>query len=459
MARNIAVTWDGAPNYRWKKMVAGTTWVLMCRGQKPGEVKANTGWLGIDERYWTKEGSAAAAGEWWKKRWIKAATVTDSDGRVLNLAEGVLPDEVVEATDKLKTKVAKVKRAMERLGHPGAKTLRLVHMADYDPSQTMSPDLLAAMFANVDDMTEPVTPDDKKLTFWRTQFLELKKGDGQRGAGRWDNLKRSVDRFVNSLGADATVDHVTEASYRNFYTQLMTSDSGDYFKRDTLRDAKTFINFLYQERQLNEPLRNLDSLKVQVADKAIEHFTADELRAMLKNASGPVKLFVYLFCNCGMRQKDVSTITHAMFDGKHITRKRGKNKKFKSAPTICYTLWPETIALINEHKSKGKGDDLLFVQPNGNQWVLDGKNDDGSRKRDDNFAGLWRAFVAEYPQRLDAMDVRGSAANLIVGGLSLQIMFLSDVPSGVVLKHYIQPTQPEFDKALAELRKTLHKVK
>ena len=388
-----------------------------------GEDKPNTGWLGLPENLWTKEGSWAAANAWWEANTIQTVDLPEGAADLMATAE-------------------KVKMAAAMLGVPTPEAAGLVG-------------LVPAMKAKL--------AGEKLLSHWQTTFLDTAKSDGQRRAGRFDNLKRSVDRFCASLGDGAPVGAVTEETYHSFYSALTKAGHSDYYTRDTMRDVKTFVTFLWAQRAIKEQLRNLDTLKVRVVDREQQHFEASELRAILNTAHGHLRLFVWLFANCGMRQKDVSSITHAMYKGGYITRKRGKTQDHANAPKVSHKLWPETIALIEQYKTEGKGNDLLFRQPNGNPWVLDeALNENDRRCRDDNFAELWRDFTAAHPQRLAAKYMRGSAANLLTSvgtaatnQLSLQVKFLADVPSGVVLKHYIDPPQPDLDKAVTALRTTI----
>ncbi|WP_254513860.1 hypothetical protein [Anatilimnocola floriformis] len=421
--KNLAGTFEGSPAFRWTRMVRGVRWRLLCRPQMRDENKPHTGYLGLPESQWTKEGSQAAANDWWEKHQVP-----------------VQPNPVEE----LNQKVAVIGRAIDRAGI-------------VDPSP-------ATLDAFVDEFVSGKLVESKTAQTvgkWRDEFLALKKADGGRRSGRFDNLKRAVDRFVASLPDGAGVDAVTEENYRKFFKAITSADHSAYYKHDTLQDVKTFIKFLYQERQLSEPLRNLDSLKVKIVDHAVQSFTVEELRLILRDATGPLRLFVWLFANCGMRQKDVSSITHAMYAGGYLTRKRGKTADHARAPKVSHKLWPETLALIEQHRTTGKGSDLLFLQENGKPWVMDDTlNKNERRCRDDNFAALWRDFVETHPQRLPAKHLRGSAANLIQGNnqISLQVKFLADVPSGVILKHYIDPTQEQLDEAITGLRTTIGKI-
>jgi integrase len=418
--KNSAGNWDGDPNFRWTKQINKVRWRLLCRAREPGdEDKVNTGWLGLPRSQWTKEGSRDAANAWWARN-IAATQIDD-------------PEAFAEMEELAKV----VSDSTAQLGLPRGSSLT----------------------RELIDRSSEITRASPNTTLraWRDEFLKLKKADGNRGAGRFDNLKRSIDRFVEFIGEGVSVSQVKEAKYREFFVQVKQGSHSEYYKRDRIRDVRTFIRFLWQERQIEE-IRNLDSLKVKVVDPAVQHFTAEELRAILANSTGTVRLFVWLFANCGMRQKDVSSITHSMFDGKYITRKRGKTADHARAPRVSHLLWPETLQLIAEHRTVGNGSELMFLQPNGKPWVLDeGLNKNDRRRRDDNFAELWRDFAKEHPQRLPAKHIRGSAANLITGNnqLSLQVKFLGDVPSGVVLKHYVDPPQADLDKAITQLRKTI----
>lgn len=417
-----AGTWEGSPVFRWTRMVHGIRWRLLCRNGIFDPNKPHIGYLNLPRSLWTKEGSRESANAWWDSNLI-ATQVRDPE---LHAA--------------LKATLQSVQAAVDRTGFP----------VDSEVTEAITDQLR---------ITRPASSANKlMLEYWKKEYLALKREDGQRGAGRFDNLQRSITRFVEEIGPSSTVNAITEEKYRRFCHALLKAELSGAYKRDTISDVRGFLRFLWEERLIPE-LRNLLSIKARVVDSEVQHFTADELRAMLTTATGPLRLFVWLFTNCGMRQRDVATITPAMFDGKYITRKRSKTQDHANAPKVSHVLWPETLALVNEHRSQGG--ELLFLQPNGKPWVTDAElNENGRRCRDDNFAELWKEFTAVHPQRLPAKYIRGSAANLITGNnqFSLQLKFLANVPTGVAHKFYVDPPQKDLDRAVMQLRKSLKLV-
>src|SRR4051812_2185792 len=54
MPRQYLMNWDGAPNYRWRKLYKGVNYVVTCQQLRPPQ--------------FTKEASGKLADEWWRKK-------------------------------------------------------------------------------------------------------------------------------------------------------------------------------------------------------------------------------------------------------------------------------------------------------------------------------------------------------------------------------------------------------
>lgn len=420
--KNIAGTWDGKPNYRWKKMVKGVTWKLLCRAQKPGEEKENTGWLGLPESDWTEARSQKAANEWWEK-WSP-----------------LTPEQLAECHD-LADRIVKFDRIMSRAGIPKTEATK---------------DAAREIFKALDSV-EDTLPTGKGIQYWVDSYLTVKQNEGV-SPGRIDNLRRSLNCFADQIGRTNVITDINWQSWDQFAASVLKSDEGDYKKRDLLADSRGFIRHLVA-RDLIPPIKTLNETKIRVESTELERFSQKELRHMLSESTGMLRCFLLLFYNCGYRQSDVATLTPAMIDGTYITRKRAKNKK-KNAPVVSWKLWPETIEAIEKNRSKVG--ELLLTQEDGKTWVLDSRNDDGTRSRDDAFySKLWLPFAEKLKLRLPSDLIRRSCANLLHTNsvrsdkLSIQIKYMAQKPSGVALKHYVEPSQRELDSAVMKLRKKL----
>src|SRR5690349_5508451 len=87
MPRDYLMSWEGAPNFRWVKMRNGVRYKVTCT-----ELKAPR----------TKEGSAAAANAWWRKKLVELEGDPERVEKVrrILLGEDELSCKLDELTDK-----------------------------------------------------------------------------------------------------------------------------------------------------------------------------------------------------------------------------------------------------------------------------------------------------------------------------------------------------------------------
>lgn len=423
--KNIAGTWEGAPAFRWTRMVKGVRWRLLCRHQKPGEAKDNTGWLGLSESDWTEARSQAAANAWWDQQ---------AKPKVL------FPEGQAKFVDDIN----KLNQTLDKAG--------IENTAD-------NKQFIRQIFDNIDKV-QNVTQKGKKVKDWADAYLVGKLAD-KKSPGRYDNLKRSIRKFVESVGADSPVTAIDWQAWDNLSNKIRAGDLSDSYKRDIISDCRNFVRWL-ERREIIPEVKNIAETKIKVRSKKIKHFTKDELQLLLKQSKSMLNCFLLFFANCGFRQIDVATLTHSMIANGYVTRKRAKTED-TDAPIVSWKLWPETIKAINKFKTDSKDPDaLLFTRDNGLPWVIEELNEKDNRSRDDVFRrDLWLPFNAKHKSRLPTDLMRGSCANLMktdsdrTNQISVQTKYLGLSPSGIALKHYIDPPQEDLDAAVMRLREVL----
>lgn len=444
--RNVAGSFEGKPAYRWTKMVDGQRWRLLCRARKEGEQKERTGWLGLPEEQWTEAKSQDAANKWWDEHTANSPRLAslikgDSTGWLQDLFRQ--SPEMAKAMDRN----PKILDYLER----DQKIDRVLARAGI-PREVID---VSSIRQNIDQIQEPErTPQNATVGYWRDTYLKSKRTDGGRKTGRFDNLRRSIRKLVASIGEDQPVTALGWEAWDKFTSGLKLAEST---KRDTISDCREFCRYL-ERRKIIPEVGNKMETKSKVRSKAIQHFTLEELKDLHSTAEGMLRTFFLLFMNCGFRQIDVATLTPQMVKNGYIIRQRAKTEG-SDAPTVAWKLWPETLAAINKYGSKSG---LLFQYEPGRTWVLESSGNDGQRKRDDVYRReLWKPFAKIHKPRLTSDAIRASCANLLktdsdhTNQLSVQIKYLGQAPSGVALKHYIDPTQQELDDAVMFLHSRL----
>jgi len=446
----------------WKREWQGMTFNL-----EPQEISSHT-----------KEGSTEAA-----NRWVEyvEAVITGKSGRAIS------------KIDELQNRIAELEREIEAMGDPiiteqnqaeisdTQNEIRMRQYADqqgidFDATHRSRMEALELLGGNIGesfdaqrglllaDLDHSPQPENKLLKFWRDQFLALKRAEiatGKRSIGRYDNLQREVKRFVSFVGENATVEAITEATWQAWYLHVIANNAAST-QRDYISSSKGFVTHLYEQRQIELP-RNLGSLGVTDDDNVIEHYTVDELKAILSDAPGILNCFIHLMANCGFTQVDIASLTPKMLTEKpgYIKRQRSKKVKGKKIPMVEWVLWDTTKELIEQYRTDRHG--LVFTQPDGKPWKVEKLKEDGRVSKNDAIATLWKPYKKNNNIRLDMEAIRKTSANLLTSAdgdisnrLSIQTKFLGQVPDkGTASKWYVEPPQAELDAAVMRLRSLL----
>lgn len=420
MARKELMNWEGAPNYRWYKTHNGKLY----------RVTADE--LGFHDEDRTKAKTTDAANAWWQ---AKLLSLKPKERKKKNV------DDQNPFFGVNKWGEVSFLPAM----YPSLYT-QVEQRIENDPNFS----------SKVRQILEP-SPAGSSVDHWTKAYLDTKRLDGNRSPARYDNLQRSIRRLRDHIGVEEPITALNWSTWDSFVLSLHKTKLGDVSKRDVVADCREFVRWL-ERRNVIESVKNISETRIKVSAKKIEHFTKAELRRILSASTGLLRTFLLLFCNCGFRQIDVATLTSEMVNEKYLTRQRAKSTG-TNAPTISWILWQETIEAMNEFRNESG---LLFTRSNDLPWVVEGLNENNTRKRDDAFRReLWIDFSKANKIRLSSNAIRASCANLlktdseITNQLSVQIKYLGQCPSGVALRHYIDPPQKELDAAVMRLRRLL----
>ncbi len=101
--------------------------------------------------------------------------------------------------------------------------------------------------------------------------------------------------------------------------------------------------------------------------------TTEELSLIYKAASSRMKCFILIALNGGQLSNDIGRMTHddITIDKTHSVLRKVRLKTHK---TVIYkgswVLWKETVEAIKVHGANGSGEDLMFVNKDGNPLYL-----------------------------------------------------------------------------------------
>jgi integrase len=431
----------------------------------------------------TKEGSYLQANAWWRERVSTLAPVPSVHPFLSKLSELArrkewairnAPDEVqdldadIKATDKLK------EQDDAPVWWPDTAALELVGIEVKpwaDPvavSELLGPDgVWGDRLAH--DGPEVDLPADKTLGGIEGRFYELhdvRHRTGALSAAECSLVRQMVAPFVEFLNPNREPKTITPLDWERYYHHLMgrigEGAIGPVTAKKLFSYARRFMGWMTMVGVM-PPLLNLasKSYKFPSGDKAIETFTAAEATKLVNASPGQLKLHLMLMLNCGFNQGDIADLLHDEVDYKNgkITRKRSKTRQHHGdkVPTVTWTLWPCTLELLRKYRSDHPT--LALTTAKGRPWVEE-LLVNGKRKRRDgihaNFMHVRRRLKIDKPLK----SLRKTSSTLLddddVFGRYAQF-FLGHAPDSVAGKHYVVPSQAQFDKAVLWLLEEKYK--
>jgi hypothetical protein len=327
----------------------------------------------------------------------------------------------------------------------------------------MTPDEVAREFEDdiecYEEFAAPLTtsePTTRKITIgqavdeWNTHRAAQVTMGRVKGA-TVSSAKLNVSVFRKWVGGQKAVTSIDESMLFDFFAYLAGEiDTGRMKKgyaHQILLYTKAFIRRQWELRRIDLP-RNIRSrdLSIRVPVTEIDVLTLGELKAFYNRGDGLLKTCILLSLNCGFNNVDIATLTHNEVDWVRgtITKKRIKTGGYDNVPTVTWKLWPTTLALLREHRSKHA--ELVLTDRTGRELIRGGGLD-----RQDTIAKKWRYVRGRLGNKKAYKLLRKTAASLLashpVYGKYTQY-FLAHAPSTVADGHYVKPSQSQFEEAV-----------
>ncbi len=409
MPRNYLMNWDGEPNFRWRKMYKGLKYVVTCE-----ELQAMV---------WTKEASGKLADDWWREK------QAEIDG--VNVERERRAQALLEEREWFRSQPIQdvLRRAFD--------VNELVCRVEDGEDPADMPEIDAVVPA-VDNTLK--TAAEAWLTLIQGEIKPLSY--------------REIRSFIRSLytvpalrGVDAK--DINESVVEKAYLWLKALDIEANTKKKRWGIFCRFVKYLWSKRLCELP-RNLETLAFKSQVKAIKVHPLETVRAVLGDLKSRLQLYALLGLNCGMTSADIGQLTKDMVDIKMgtLTRKRVKTASHENVPTVTYTLWPETLALLSEHWSSHPT--LALVSEDGTALWETRQEGDKTPVKDLIYQQFKRAKVS-----ITIKEFRSIAATEIEKHDSYGRYvphFLGHSPKTVADKHYRAPSEELF----AEILNWLH---
>ncbi len=290
------------------------------------------------------------------------------------------------------------------------------------------------------------------------RFVERKRRQAeseQRSPGRFINLKMYAEQFADFVGREKPVAAIDGVALLDYHSKALADIAADritgWCGRDRMQVARQFIVFLWEMGQIELP-RNIRSrdLDIICTHAQIDVFEVKRLREIIDKAPEPLRLWLLLMANCGMTQKDVSDLRQDQIDWETgtITRKRSKTRNHERVPVVTYTLWPITLELLRKHRS---GRQQVFLNSAGG--LLAGSKLTAKGGKFDLILKAYTKFLKDkkITDGKTPKAIRKTSASKIgehpeFGKFSQY--FLGQAPRSVADRHYVRPTEEQFQRCL-----------
>ncbi|MGO9112785.1 MAG: tyrosine-type recombinase/integrase [Thermoguttaceae bacterium] len=286
------------------------------------------------------------------------------------------------------------------------------------------------------------------------EWLTGKKSQVIMGHIRQSTLSSTTNNityFRNWAGDNTPLSSTNEKLLFDFFNHL-AGEIGDGnmklgYAHQIMLYTKSFIRRQWELHRIELP-RNIGSrdLSIRVPTAAISVLSVGDIKAFYNRGTSLLKTCILLSLNCGFNQVDIATLKHSEVDWERgtITKKRVKTGGSDSVPTVQWKLWPATYSLLKKHRTKHP------------ELVLLGRKDrelmqGGGLERVDVIAKMWRYVRGKLGNKLEYKLLRKTASTTLashpVHGRYAQY-FLCHAASSVADKHYVKPSQGQFDDAI-----------
>jgi integrase len=190
--------------------------------------------------------------------------------------------------------------------------------------------------------------------------------------------------------------------------------------------------------------------------------SVEEVRRLVEEATGQLRLHLLLMANCGMTQQDISDLRHDEVDWARgrVTRRRSKTRdRFASVPVVEYPLWPQTWELLQRYRSADP--ERVLVTEKGGPWVKD-QIVNGKRSKTDNIKSAYVRLLKRINRGKDDSArftkplklLRKTSSSLLDSHDHygrFETHFLGQSPRGVAAISYVAPSVELFDRIVGWL--------
>jgi integrase len=452
---------------RWTKWYRGTTYSV-----SPRKLKTEA----------TRDASRAAANEWWINRQKQI------DAELGEAAKH--PTHIVQAYQKAEENHRLYAKWQRRYGTPKSAepselmveflTAALASSSPPFPLEKYQEDPLAFSLRNGsyvkgedwsvwterfdqlrrEESLEQSVPRTNTIRAHIDDYLEFRRtrvATGKNTLGTYDTYKGRLLVFRKWVDPSLPIENLNEALWERFYVHLSKQVEAGELSQSTMSAVqgatREFIRSRWERRLIELP-RNLTArgLAVSAPLQAVETFTREEVATLFSKASERERLYLLLMLNCGFYPSDIAKLKQSEVDWRNgrIERKRSKTRgRSDKVPVIQYVLWSETLALLRKHRSADP--EYVLLNENGTPLWKEQVSKNGKFNRLNNikcnFFRLQRKTEITKGLKLFRKTGASTMEEHPEYGRYAE-HFLGEVPRSVAGRHYVKPSQDQFDAAL-----------
>ncbi len=302
-------------------------------------------------------------------------------------------------------------------------------------------------------------PLDQSIKQHVDDYVKLRGSSGI-SPGAVANIARQLAYFRDHLGGERSVEDISAKAIDEWHTHLMKEINTGRFSGPSAKNiqqtVRAWVRWLWERKAIQDLPRNIGTPlhRIRIELKPVKVTEMTDVRKVYDAAAPSMKLYILLAINCGMTQVDISDLRPDQIDWKKatLTRKRGKTKHVGTVPTVVYPLWPETLKLLQDNRSKDPN--RLLLAPGGGPLKYEVRRGDKTVKHD--YVGLmFRRLMKRLDLDSPFKSLKKTSASLLRDHkdyIGLEGLFLDHAPRSTSDKHYAAPPLKLFAKAVEWLR-------
>lgn len=285
----------------------------------------------------------------------------------------------------------------------------------------------------------------------------------------WEALRCHLQIADNFRGGNSVaLTEIDEQYVQSYYLwltqQVVKKNYSAHYAHSIFGSFKQFVRYQWGLRRLELP-RNLDERRLifKRKRKAIILWDKEEIGRFMLAANDRTRLYGLLALNCGFYSTDIATLTaeEVDFNEGRITRKRHKTEDQATAPVVSWKLWPETLQLLLQERNPaincskaGRKNQLVLLNDEGRPLRTAELKGNKFHKSDNVRSAIGRVCrklkLDKSPKQFRKTSASMLEQHEVYGRYAQH--FLGHAPSSVAARHYVLPSQEQFDRALEWLR-------